>query len=79
MLEELGFWSVPNINYIFVLEKLILIFYIDNILVLYYSKDKHLVDKFELNLLKHYKVQVIGEAKHFLRVQILRDRENRKL
>ena len=78
-LEELGFWSVPNTNYIFVLEKLIFIFYIDNILVLYYSKNKYLVNNFELNLLKQYKVYIIGKAKYFLGVQILRDCENQKL
>ena len=78
-LEELGFWSVPDTNCIFVSEKLILIFYVDDILVLYHSKDKHLVDEFELNLLKRYEVRVIGEAEHFLGVRILRDRENRKL
>ena len=78
-LEELGLNSVPETNCLFVNDWLILIFYVDDILVAYGSKDKYQMDEFESKLLKKYELRSLGKPEHFLGIRIVRDRSQRKL
>ena len=78
-LEDLGFKPVLDTNCLFVSKCLTLIFYINNILLLYAEKDKHLADEFEGKLLKRYEMQILGDADHFLGICIVRNRDNCKL
>lgn len=55
-LEELGLNPVLKTNYLFVNKQLILIFYIDNIIVVYLLKYKDQIDEFESKLINKYKV-----------------------
>ena len=58
---------------------MILIFYVDDIVLFYHSKDKHLVDEFELQFLKVYEVRIIGDTEYFLGIRIVRDYSLRKI
>ena len=56
-----------------------LIFYVNNFLIVYQSKDQVYFDEFEKKLLDWYDFQALGEAEHFLGIRIIWDRPNQKL
>src|SRR6266536_458044 len=58
---------------------MILIFYVDDIVVVYRSKDQHKIDEFKAKLRAKYEVRALGECSHFLGIRIVRDRVQRKL
>jgi len=53
---------------------LILIFYIDNIIAAYAPKHQGRIDDFESKFISRYELRKLGEAKHFLGIQIIRNR-----
>ena len=53
--------------------------YVDDIVVVYRSKDQHKMDAFEVKLRAKYEVRALGECSHFLGIRIVRDRAQRKL
>src|SRR5579862_4120069 len=78
-LEDLGLNPVPDTNCLFVNDWLILIFYVDDILIAYSSKHQGRIDDFESKFMSRYELRKLGEAEHFLGIQILQDRSQRKL
>ena len=58
---------------------LILIFFVDDIMAIYSSKDTHKMDEIESKLMTKYELRQLGTAEHFLGIRIVRDRPNRKL
>jgi hypothetical protein len=58
---------------------MILIFYVNDIMVVYRLKDQHKIDEFEVKLQAKYKVRTLGECSYFLGIRIVRDRGQRKL
>ena len=78
-LEDLGLNPVPGTNCLFINDWLILIFYVDDILAVYAPKHQERIKEFESRLMNKYKVRKLGEAEHFLGIQIVRDRSQRKL
>ncbi len=58
---------------------MILMFFVDNIITTYCQKDQYRVDEFKQKLQAKYKVCELGEAKHFLSIQIVRDYSDYKL
>lgn len=77
-LEKLGFRTVPDTNCLFVSHSMILIFYVDDILILYEPKDQQLLNDFEVKLLQSYELRILGEIEHFLGIRVIRDEANRK-
>jgi hypothetical protein len=65
--------SVKDVPYLFINERLIVFFYVDNIVVLVHSD--HLDDhcQFEKWLEAVYNLSKLGELKWFLGIQVLRD------
>ena len=72
-LENLGLYLVLGTNCLFMNNQIILIFYVDNIITTYDSKNQYQIDKFELKLINKYEIQKLGEVEHFLEVRIVRD------
>jgi hypothetical protein len=58
---------------------MILIFYVNDIVVVYRLKDQHKMDEFKVKLRAKYEVRVLGECSHFLGIRIVRDRGQHKL
>ena len=60
-------------------NQIILIFYVDDIITTYNSKNQYQIDEFESKLMNKYEIQKLGEVEHFLGVRIVRDWSQRKL
>jgi hypothetical protein len=58
---------------------IIVFFYIDNIAVFNYKKNKIITKKFKADLYQKYKLKDKEELKWFLKLRIIRDREIRKI
>jgi hypothetical protein len=58
---------------------MILIFYVNDIVVVYRLKDQYKIDEFKVKLQAKYKVRVLGEYSYFLGIRIVRDRGQHKL
>ncbi len=56
-----------------------ILFYIDNIQVIYYKSDKALTQKIILGIKDTYKLRDLRDIKWFLRVQVIRNRAEKKL
>ncbi len=78
-LRELGLEPVLDTNCLFVNSFLILMFFVDDITVMYRQKDQYQVDDFEWKLQAKYEIRELGKAKHFIGIRIVRDRTDRKL
>ena len=78
-LQRLGLHQVPGINCLFSNKWLTLLFYVDDIVVVYASKHQSKFDAFEKELLSSYKIRSLSQTENFLRIRVLRDRSERKL
>ena len=78
-LGDVGLNPVPDTNCLFTNGWLILLFFVDDILALYSSKDSYKMDQMERQLYSKYEMRSLGEAQYFLGIRIVRDRPNRKL
>lgn len=64
---------------VFCNEKLILCFFVDDITVFYYVRNKNYFEELKTILTNTYNIRDIGEMKWFLGLRIIRDRSLRKL
>jgi hypothetical protein len=78
-LDDLGLHPVPDTNCLFINDWLILLFFVDDIMASFAGKDSQKMNEFESSLMARYEMRQLGEAEHFLRIQIIQDRPNRKL
>jgi len=78
-LDDLGLHPVPDTNCLFMNDWLILIFFVDDIMAIYSSRDELKMNEFESKLIAKYELRQLGAAEHFLGIRIVRDRANRKL
>lgn len=79
MVEELDLHPVPGVNCIYTNNKLIVFFYVDDIVVLSLSSDRLAYDQFRTALMGAYKMRDMGELKWFLGIRVVRDRLARKI
>ena len=62
---------VPEAQCLFVSEKLIVFFYVDDIVILNHKDDATAAEHFRLELQKVYDFKSLGECKWFLGIRIL--------
>jgi hypothetical protein len=79
LLTKLGLKLVPDTNCLFSNDKLIVFFYVDDIVVLFYPSNIFAYHEFREKLLDAYKMREMGELKWFLGIRIIRDRTLRKI
>jgi len=79
LLTKLGLKLVLDTNCLFSNDKLIIFFYVDDIVVLRHLSNIFAYYKFREKLLDGYKMREIGELKWFLGIRIIRDRALRKI
>ncbi|KAI1003263.1 hypothetical protein K3495_g4940 [Podosphaera aphanis] len=78
-LLDLGLSPVPGIKCLFTNNHLILLFYVDDIVVVYHERDNAKADYFEENLMKRYQTKPLGQISHFLGIRVVRDEQKRKI
>jgi len=74
LLTKLGLKPVLDTNCLFSNNKLIIFFYVDNIIVLYHPSNIFAYHEFREKLLDIYKIREMGELKWFLSIRIIRDK-----
>jgi hypothetical protein len=78
-LEEFGFTKVKEDECLFISEGMILMFFVDDIIVIYHRQDQQRFDKFRKKFVQTYEVREMPKFEWFLGIRILRDRDNYKL
>jgi len=78
-LLKLGLRPVPEAECLYINNKLIVFFFVDDIAILNRSSDTDAYDSFRTRLLEHYEMRDIGELKWFLGIRVIRDRLLRKV
>jgi hypothetical protein len=79
ILEDLGLSQVPGVNCLFTNDWLILLFYVDDIVLIHHSKHTERVMEFEAQLMSKFELRYLGEINHFLGVRVIRQRDQRKI
>jgi hypothetical protein len=72
-LKKLGLQQVAEDLYIFVGDRIIVMFYVDNILIINHKLAYERARQLEKDLEKHWKLIDQGEVEWFLGIRILRD------
>ena len=78
-LYKFGFEDVPGVNCLMRNRNVILLIYVDDLILLYWPLDAAIANDFENNLSSHFKTTIIGEARWFLGVEIIRNKTLGKL
>ena len=60
-------------------EKILVFFYVDDIIVMFRREDQARFEEVREGLFQAYEMKDLGELKWFLGIQVIRDRPNRKL
>ena len=76
---KFGFEEVPGVNCLMKGRKMIIIFYVDDLILLYWPLDRLVADNFDMHLSSNFETTFLGEAKWFLGIQIVRDKLEKKL
>ena len=79
LLTKLGLKPVLDTNCLFLNDKLIVFFYVDDIVVLCHPSNIFVYNKFREKLLDVYKMREMGELKWFLGIRIVKDKALRKI
>ena len=78
-LIKLGLDETPGVECCFTNDYMIVLFFVDDITVLYEKRYTREVDDFEKMLFETYEMRKIGELEWFLGIKIIRDRTSRQL
>ena len=78
-LEKFGLKCVPESGCIFTNDKLIVCFYVDDIVVFYHMNNRPVFEELKNTLFEVYTIRDLGELKWFLGLRIIRDRNIRKM
>ena len=73
-LKNLKLHLILESSYLFTNDKLIVFFYVNDIMMLYHLKHHMIYDEFRSELLKAYNIREIDDLKWFLRIQVIHDR-----
>lgn len=78
-LRDIGLNQIPEEPCIFVNEYVIVMFYVDDIIMLYRSENAQYAADIRHKIEAKYEVRQMGDLEWFLNIRIIRDRANRKL
>jgi hypothetical protein len=78
-LKKMGLKPVPGIPCLFTNEKLIVFFYIDDIVVLVRPEDLEAHEEFERALKNRYEIRCLGKLSWFLGIRVIHNEEQRKV
>ena len=72
-LIEIGLFPVPGVNCLFRNDFIMVLFYVDDTIVVYHERDRKKTDPFEEMLMKKYETKPSGQINHFLGIRVARD------
>ena len=78
-LKSLGLRPIPETPCLFCNDRIIVFFYVDDIVVLYLPSHRAAYDDFRTKFLKVYNMREMGDLKWFLGIRVIRDQTQRKL
>jgi hypothetical protein len=78
-LKKLGLEPVEGVQCLFTSEKLIVFFYVDDIVVLVHPSHLSHHARFEQELKKEYEIRSLGELRWFLGIRVLRNKPNKRI
>ena len=78
-LYQFGFEDIPGVDCLMTGRNVIILFYVDDILLLYWPQDIYIAQEFDCFLSSRFKTTCSGEAKWFLGINIIRDKINKRL
>lgn len=78
-LTELGLQQIPEKPCLFSNGRIIVFFYVDDIVLLARKEHRKELDQFKYNLTAKYEMRDLGELSWFLNIRIVRNREQRKV
>ncbi|KAI0995883.1 hypothetical protein K3495_g12298 [Podosphaera aphanis] len=78
-LSKFGFEEIPNIDCLMKGCNMLIIFYVEDLILIYWPSDKLIADEFDLHLSSIFETTFLGEAKWFLGIQMIRDKNIKKL
>jgi len=78
-LKRLGLKPVEGVQCLFTSDRLIVFFYVDDIVVLVHPSHLSHHTQFEQELKKEYEIRSLGELRWFLGIRVLRDKPKRKI
>ena len=78
-LIDIGLFPIPGVNCLFTNKHLIVLFYVDDIIVIYHERDSKSADSFEEKLMKTYQIKPLGQIDHFIGIRVVRDELMRKI
>lgn len=78
-LMDIGVFPVPGVNCLFTSDRLIVLFYVDDIIVLYHERDHATANSFEEKLMNKYQTRPLGQIGHFLGIRVVRDEIMQKI
>jgi hypothetical protein len=79
ILKDLKLQSISKVNCLFVNDRLILFFYVDDIMIIYLKENLNRMRFFEKSLIKRFEMRILKELKWFLEIKIIRNRINKKI
>lgn len=79
IMEDLGMRPVPECACLFQNDKLILFFYVDDIVILFHPSNESFYDEFIRKLMERVELRSIGDLQWFLGIRILRDWDQHKI
>ncbi|KAI1003292.1 hypothetical protein K3495_g4910 [Podosphaera aphanis] len=79
VLNEFGLEEIPGVDCLMRGRNAIVLVYVDDILLLFWPQDLSVANDFEKYLSSNFKTTSLGEAKWFLGIEIIRDKENKRL
>lgn len=78
-LKGLGFQPIPEAQCLFTNGRIIVFFYVDDIVILYHKRHQPEFIQFKQALLAKYEFKDLGELKWFLGIRVIRNRQEQKL
>jgi hypothetical protein len=78
-LLELGFKPIPEAQCLFTNGRIIVFFYVDDMVILYHISHQSEFNQFKQSLLQRYEFKDLGELKWFLGIRVIRNRQDQRL
>jgi hypothetical protein len=79
ILKNLKLQSISKINCLFFNNWLIFFFYVDDIMIICLKENLNWMRSFEKSLMKKFEMRILKELKWFLKIRIIRNRDNKKI
>jgi hypothetical protein len=78
-LLDLGLKPIPEAQCLFTNGRIIVFFYVDDMVILYHISHQSEFNQFKQSLLQRYEFKDLGELKWFLGIRVIRNRQDQRL